>query len=338
VDFADKDSARTWKEWRRRRAWELYEMGWTQAMIAVALDVTEAAVSQWIKTARANGPDALGSKSRHGQAARLSEEQLHVLLALLDCGPGAFGFRGDLWTCPRIAQIIEHVFGVRYHPDHVRRLLHRVRWTYQKPVLQADQRDDEAIAEWLARTWPAIAKRAQNEARTIVFADESGFYMSPALEKTWSPAQRTPVLKAHVSHTHLSVIGGMTLGGSLYIQIHKSSIGAHGAVQFVRHLLTHIPGRILLLRDSARIHRSTELKEFRKLDTIDRLVIEHFPPYAPEVDPQEYVWQHLKHVDLRNLTSWSLDDLWTQLREATQRLRRRAGLLRNLVRRAGLDA
>lgn len=312
-------------------------MGWTQAMIAVALDVTEAAVSQWIKAARANGPDALGSKSRQGQAARLSEEQLRALPALLDRGPEAFGFRGDLWTCPRIAQVIEHEFGVGYHPDHVRRLLHRLRWTYQKPVAQADQRDDAAIADWLARTWPAIVKRARNEARTIVFADESGFYMSPALEKTWSPAQRTPVLRAHVSRAHLSVIGGMTLEGSLYIQIHKTSVGAHGAVQFVRHLLTHIPGRLLLLWDSARIHKSTELKEFRKLDTIDRLVIEHFPPYAPEVDPQEYVWQHLKHVDLRNLTSCSLDDLWTHLREATKRLRHRAGMVRNLVHRAGLD-
>lgn len=312
-------------------------MGWTQATIAVALDATEAAVSQWIRTARADGSDALGSKTRQGQAARLSEEQLQALPAFLDCGPKAFGFREDLWTCPRIAQVIEREFGVRYHPDHVRRLLHRLHWTYQKPAVQADQRDDDAIADWLRRIWPAILKRAQNEARTIVFADESGFYMSPAIEKTWSPAQRTPILRAHVSRAHLSVIGGMTLEGSLYIQVHKSSIGAHGGVQFVRHLLAHVPGRILLLWDSARIHKSAELKEFRKLDTIDRLVIEHFPPYAPEVDPQEYVWQHLKHVDLRNLTTCSIDDLWGRLREATQRLRCRAGMLSNLVRRAGLD-
>ena len=101
-------------------------MGWTQAMIAVALDVTESAVSQWIKTAQTNGPDALESKSRHGQAARLSEEQLRALPALLDRGPEAFGFRGDLWTCPRIAQVIEHEFGVGYHPDHVRRLVLRL--------------------------------------------------------------------------------------------------------------------------------------------------------------------------------------------------------------------
>jgi putative transposase len=129
----------------------------------------------------------------------------------------------------------------------------------------------------------------------------------------------------------------MTLEGSLYIQIHRTSIRAEGAVQFIRHLLTHVPGNILLLWDSARIHKSAKLAEFRKLDTIGRLVVEHFPPYAPEVDPQEYVWRHLKHVDLRNLTSHSLDDLWVHLREATSRLRARAGLMKNLVRHAGLD-
>jgi transposase len=311
-------------------------MGWTQAEIALALDVTEAAVSQWIKTARTQGVGALGSKSRRGQATRLSDLQLHALLALLDLGPEAFGFRGDLWTSQRIAQVIEYEFGVQYHPDYVSRLLRQLHWSYQKPISRAAQRDEEAIADWLTRVWPAILKRAQNEARTIVFVDESGFYMTPALERTWSPVGQTPIVRSHVSKAHLSVIGGMTLEGSLYIQIHKSSIGAHGAVQFVRHLLMHISGRILLLWDSARIHKSAELHDFRKLDTIGRLVIEHFPTYAPEVDPQEYVWQHLKHVDLRNLSNHSLDELWTHLRESTQRLRARAGLLRNLVHLAGL--
>jgi transposase len=262
---------------------------------------------------------------------------LHQLPALLDRGPEEFGFLGALWTCPRIARVIKSEFGVQYHPDHVRRLLHRLEWTYQKPVIRASQRDEALISDWLARAWPAIKKRAQNEARTIVFADESGFYMSPTVAKTWSPAQHTPVLNAPLRREHLSVIGGMTLEGSLYVQIHRSSLDAHGAVQFIRHLLQHIPGRVLLLWDGAKIHKSNELKEFRRLDTIGRLTIEYFPPYAPEVDPQEYVWRQLKHVDLRNLTSHSLDQLWVHLRHATKRLRARTGLLKNLIRFAELD-
>jgi len=331
------ETSETWKEWRRRRALELHEAGWTQALIAQALGVTEAAVSQWFKMVKESGPEALKPKTRQGQGAWLSEEQLRKLPAVLDRGPESFGFSGELWTCPRIARVIEHEFGVLYDPDHVRRLMHRLDWTCQTPVLRASQREEARILDWLTRVWPAMLKSARKEARTIVFIDESGFYLGPVVAKTWSPANIRPILHAPVRREHLSVIGGMTLDGGLYIQVHRSSVGGHGAVQFVSHLLRHLPGPILLLWDRARIHRSVELKEFRKLDTIDRLKIEYFPPYAPEVDPQEYVWHHLKHVDLRNLTSHSLDDLWLHLRTATKRLRARAGVLRNLARHAGLD-
>jgi transposase len=231
-------------------------MGWTHASIAAALGVSDAAVSQWLKMARAGGPDALRSKPRTGQGARLSEAQLHELPLLLDRGAEAFGFSGDLWTCPRIVQVIKRSFGVRYHPDHVRRLLHKLDWSYQKPIVYASQRNDAAISDWLTRVWPAMAESAKEEARTIVFADESGFYLSPTVERTWSPVGQTPVLKGPVLRQHLSAIGGMTIEGSLYVQIHKASIRAQGAVQFVRHLLMHIPGKILLLWDSARSTRA----------------------------------------------------------------------------------
>jgi transposase len=180
-------------------------------------------------------------------------------------------------------------------------------------------------------------KKAKKEGRVIVFADESAFYMSPTVVKTWSPVRRTPVLAGPVRRDHLSVIGGLTLEGKLYLQVHESSIGARQAVQFVRHLLMCISEPILLLWDGSRIHKGTKLSEFRQLDTVGRLAIEYFPPYAPEVDPQEYVWRQLKHVYLQNLTSHSLDELWAHLGSATRRLRARVGLLKRLSRHAGLD-
>lgn len=319
------------------RAWELHQEGWPHVRIAEAFGVTEAAVSQWVKAATDGGVKALRSKSREGQGARLSDDQVQHLLALLELGPERFGFVGALWTCMRIAQVIERAFGVSYHPAHVSRLLRQQNWTYQKPILRASQRDEALVAEWLTRGWPEIKKKAQKEARTIVFVDEAGFFLTPTATKTWSLARHTPVLLAPCAHEHLSVIGGLTLEGSLYIQVHTSSMGAQGAVQFLCHLLHHIPERLLVLWDRAKIHKNHELEQFRRLDTIGRMVIEFFPSYAPEVDPQEYVWHQLKHVDLRNLSSYSLDQLWVRLRNATQRLRQRVGLLKNLIRHAGLE-
>jgi transposase len=154
----------TWKEWRRLRAVQLHSEGWTQASIAKALGVTEAAVSQWLKLDREGGEEALHSKSRRGQAARLSKEQLRLLPEFLDLGPVAFGFSGELWTCPRIARVIEQEFGVVYHPDHVRRLMHRLNWSYQKPIVRASERDEVAVAEWLEERWPAIRRKPKRRA------------------------------------------------------------------------------------------------------------------------------------------------------------------------------
>jgi transposase len=179
-------------------------------------------------------------------------------------------------------------------------------------------------------------KKADREGRTVVFVDESAFYMTPAVVKTWAPAGQTPTLRAPASRDHLSAISGLTLDGRLFAQVHPVALHSAEVIGFVRHLLRHLPERLLLLWDRANIHRSKELQAFLELDTIGRLQVEHFPAYAPEVDPDEYVWRQLKRVELRNLTSFSLSQLRARLQEATRRLRRRAALLRNLVRLAGL--
>jgi transposase len=331
-----KQTGLTWTEGRRARAWELHQKGWTNSRIAEALGVTEPAVSQWLKSARTHGAAALRSKHRQGQGARLSRTQLQSIPELLERGPLAYGFDGEFWTCRRIAVVVARTFNVRYHPDHVRKLLHALHWSFQTPVVQASQRDEVAIAAWLTYTWPAIKKKAQDEGRTIVFVDETAFYLCPTVTKTWSPEGQTPVLRAPKSRAHLSVIGGVTLDGSLFAQIQAMSFRTKGVIEFLRHLLFYIPGNILIVWNNVRIHKSKELSEFLKMDTVSRMTFEHFPPYAPELDPQKYVWRHLKHVDLRNLTPHSLDDLWAHVRSATQRLRHRVGILQQLAQHAGL--
>lgn len=146
------------------RAVELHEEGWTQAAIAKALGVTEGAVSQWMKLARDGGKEALRSKSRRGQAVRLSKGQVQLLPKFLELGPAAFGFSGELWTCARIARVIEQEFGVVYHPGHVQRLMHRLDWSYQKPIVRAAERDEALICEWLERKWPELERKPKRRA------------------------------------------------------------------------------------------------------------------------------------------------------------------------------
>lgn len=149
-----------WREERRKRAWALKQEGWPQKDIAHALGVSEGAVSQWLKRAReAGGVEALARRPPPGMTPRLSAEQRAELPALLARGAVAYGFRGDVWTARRVAQLIVDTFGVRYHRDHVSRLLRQLGWSRQRPVKRATQRNAEAIQRWQEERWPALRKK-----------------------------------------------------------------------------------------------------------------------------------------------------------------------------------
>ncbi len=147
-----------WKEARRLQAWSLKQQGWPQRQIAEALGVSEGAVSQWLKRAREEGPDALRHRPPPGAPRRLSADQLAQLPDLLQRGPQAYGFRGELWTRGRIAAVIQLEFGIAYHPRHVGRLCQAIRWSPQQPARRARQRDEAAITRWREETWPALNK------------------------------------------------------------------------------------------------------------------------------------------------------------------------------------
>ena len=150
--------ATDWREGRCLRAFELKERGWKQTHIADALGVSEGAVSQWMKRAREKGVQALRHKPPPGAPPRLSEDERAKLPELLAQGAQAHGFRGDVWTCERVAEVIRREFGVSYHPAHVSRLLKKLRLSLQKPERRADQRDEEAIEHWKDQKWPSLKK------------------------------------------------------------------------------------------------------------------------------------------------------------------------------------
>jgi transposase len=142
----------------------LHEQGWKQRAIAAALGVTEGAVSQWLARARAEGVAALRQRRSPGAPPKLPRAQLAALPALLARGAPAFGFRGDVWTSPRIATVIKTHFGVRYSTRHVRRLLQYLHWTPQRPVPRATQRDEDVIEQWSTERWPALKKGRSKKA------------------------------------------------------------------------------------------------------------------------------------------------------------------------------
>ncbi len=168
-----------WREERRKRAWALKQEGWPQKDIAAALGVSEGAVSQWVKRARAGGPQALGHRPPPGLRPRLTVEQRAQVPALLARGAEAYGLRGDVWTASRIAAVIDRTFGVRSQRDQVSRLVRQAGWSRQQPLERATQRDEAAIRRWYAERWPALKKKRATKAPRSSGETNPGFTCCP---------------------------------------------------------------------------------------------------------------------------------------------------------------
>lgn len=318
------------------RALALKQQGYTQRAIAEALGVSEQAVSEWLAAVRQGGPQALRSHPAPGAPPKLTAGQKRLIPEFLWHGPEAYGFRGQVWTCARIAKIIEEEFGVRDHKDHVGRLLQELHWTPQVPIRRALQRDEEAIRRWRTETWPDLQRRARRERRVLVFEDESGFYLLPGVVRTYAPEAQTPVLHEKQTRDHLSVMGGMTPAGKLYSLARQKSLNGLHTIEFLLHLLRVAGKRLLVIWDGSPIHRRAEVKEF-VAGTRGKITVEALPGYAPDLNPwDEGSWHHLKDVEMRNLVCRDLEELHQEFHLAIGRLRQKPRLVQSFFAQAGL--
>ena len=146
-------------EARRREAIRLLEEGHRQADVARRLGTTRTSVGRWWKAYRRRGPAALRAKPPPGRPSKLTRRQKRDLVRRLLKGARAGGFATDLWTCPRIAQLIACRYGVTYHVDSLPKFLHALGLSCQKPEKRAFERDEEVVARWVARDWPRIKKK-----------------------------------------------------------------------------------------------------------------------------------------------------------------------------------
>jgi transposase len=325
-----------WREWRRLRALQLKEQGWFQRHIAKALGVSEDAISRWLIRARVGGPESLLAHPSPGHPPKLSSAQKCLIPEFLWHGPEAYGFRGEVWTCARISRVIEEELGIRYHKDHVSRLLKELGWTPQMPIRRAIQRDEEAIERWRKEVWPELLKRAKHERRVLVFEDESGFYLLPGVVRTYSPEAQTPVLREKLTRDHLSVMGGMTPEGKVYTLARQESFNGLHCVEFLSHLLRVAGKRVLVIWDGSPIHRRAAVKEF-VAGTRGKVWLEGMPGYAPDLNPwDEGGWHRLKDVEMRNLVCLDLEELHQEFYLALGRLRQKPHLVRSFFAQAGL--
>jgi len=325
---------RTPQQWReiKEQACSRFAQGERIADIAAALHVSYEAVRVWRGKWEQGGSEAACAQAPLGAKPRLSPAQLKELAQALLRGPAHWGYQTELWTLERIAALIKQRFGVSYHPSHVFRVLRAMGWSCQKPARKAKERDETAIARWLAKDWPRPQKGAQANGATVIFIDETGFSQRPNVRRTWAPEGHTPEFKEHFNWQRLSALGAIAWRPGeaktrLLLSPQPGSIATPQVVEFLRNLRRHVAGRVLILWDRLGGHRS-KLTKAHVTAQARWLTVQYLPAYAPELNPLEYLWAALKGKDVANYSPDSIHELDQHLRRSARRARSRALRLR----------
>jgi transposase len=323
---------------RRECAIKLLKAGKKPIVVARALSASCSSVSRWQYTFKRKGLAGLDAKPIPGRPPSLTPKQKQQLEQLLLNGPLAVGYKTDLWTLCRIAQLVKRHFHITYHPGHVWKILRALGWSCQKPERRATQRNEAAITRWKRYVWPQIRHRAEQRAAHLVFVDESGFLLIPNVKRTWAPAGQTPTIRYCFKHSKISAINALAVSPkrkriALYLQFRRRSFKGPDVKRFLQYLLKHVHGPIILLWDKGRIHRHREVKAW--CEAHPRLQVEEFPGYAPELNPAEYVWAQSDSA-LANSVPEELDELNAMLVTTKRRLSRSQDLLWSCIHASDL--
>ena len=323
-------------ERRRRRAVELVGAGESPTVVARIPGVDPGSVHRWCRLSRRS--DGLAARPALGPKCRLGDHQLIALEGLLNQGAVAHGWPNHLWTSKRVAVLIHRHFGVRYHPDHVRRLLTmRLHWTSQKPQKRARERNLKEVERWSADDWPRIIRQAFGRRAHIALLDEAGFMLAPLVRRTMAPRGRTPILDCSDRHDRISVISAITLSPQarrvgLHVMLLDDNANVHGeqVVLFLRQLKSEVGGPWTIVWDRNQIHgRARVVKEW--LSKHHEVVVEEFPAHAPNTNPDEEVWCWTKYSRLCNLAPSDVDELRGHIVDALIALKRQPQLLVSFI-------
>ncbi|MER7922773.1 IS630 family transposase [Streptomyces sp. NPDC096057] len=338
---------RDWREQVRLAAADLIEAGASDREVARQFRVTRMSANPWRRALAACGPQALVSKGLGGARCKLSAGQLHALEAVLEAGPAACGWSDQCWTLARIGEVVRRRFGVEYTLAGLDLLLHRIGCSVQIPSRKATERDDLKIAAWKDEQWPVIKEDGgpgrlalrRGRGRSGPEAAER-----PYLGPSWPHTRREVTAQGtkRVSMAALICIGAGHRPRLIY-RVHlgrgpakgrRKGFTETGYARFLTGAHQKLGGPVVLVWDNLNTHVSRTMREL--IAARLWLTAYQLPPYAPEFNPVEGVWSHLKR-SLANLSKHSLDQLTALVRTRMKRMRYRPHLIERLIAKTGLD-
>lgn len=279
----------------RKRAVTSVQEGQSPETVAQALGIHRVTIYGWLARYRNGGWGSLDARKRGGRPPKLDNKALRWLYRTVTMkNPLQLKFTYALWTAKMIGEVIDNRFGVKLSKASVCRLLAQLGLSPQRPVWRAYQQKPEEVQRWLNEEYPRIRTMARRMKAQIFFGDEAGVRSDHHAGTTWAVKGKTPVVSSTGARFGLNMISAVSAQGEFRFMIVRGRVASQQFIDFIKRLIHGSTRMIFLIVDGHPSHKSRKVSQF--LDTIrDRFRLFFLPPYSPELNPDERVWNDLKN-------------------------------------------
>lgn len=313
----------------RLRAMSLrYEQGYSVEKISEIFGVHYQSVSRWFCKERAEGAEALKMRKARGAGSKIDSGIEAWLRKALTKPATVYGFSVPLWNSTMVRQLLKKEKGIKVGSVTVWRYLRKLGLTFQQPEKRYVQQDKELVEVWLKEEWPRIRDWVKKKQAILYFEDESGIALAPVIGKTWAPKGETPIVEVTGKRAGILAMSAISPSGKMCFRLEERRVNGAVLIEFLQQILDNHPARkVVVIMDNAPCHRSNAVQDFVKSQR--RLRVDYIPPYSPELNPDEKVWRHLKHVEIKNHFAEDKKQLHRLVLSALRRMQKTPQLTKN---------
>ena len=315
----------------RLMAVERVREGEPASAVIAAYGFNRTTIYKWIQAALRPGVGirALRSTKATGRPRRLKPTQEKQVFRWVNGrDPRQYGLDFGLWTRAVVAELIDKKFGVKLGLTAVGELLAKLGLTPQKPLQRAYQRDPEAIEPWQRETYPAIARLAKAQGAEVFFWDESGFRADTVHGKTWGVRGQTPVVQRPGQRQSISAASAVNAKGAFWFCTYEGALNAELFVELLQQMMWRRRKPVHLVLDSLPAHKKALVGKF-VASTNGRLTLHFLPGYAPDLNPDELVWSHVKRTGMARRPLQQGEKLRDKIEEQLAKLQQLPRLVRS---------
>ena len=282
------------KEYIRHQAVRLFLDGKSAEEIAETFGLCRTTIYKWVDLYRACGWPALDMREIPGAPPQMTDAQWEAVRKMVvGKDPRQHGMDFGLWTRRHIQQLIRENFSIEIGLTAIGRALHRIGIVPVKPLKRAYQRNPEAIEAWKNERSPELKRRAKEKKTTILFIDESGVRSDSVLGRTWGPRGQRTVLETSGARQSINAISAVSETGAFWYDVYEGGMNATRFVEMVKKLMRGRRYPVFLVLDGHPSHRAKIVKEYVS-STRGKLELHFLPGYAPDLNPDELVWNYVK--------------------------------------------